>query len=170
MSRGLRGVVVGVGNQMRRDDGAGLEVVRRAASRLPDSIVVARCGGDVTALLDLWEGAGLAVVVDAGRWPGAAPGEALWVADAAEWPGPLPGWSDAIGTHGLGVFQVVRLGAAMGRLPARLAVLAVAPGDLGEGAGLSPAVAAGVDRAADILASRVRELLEDVGSALPRVP
>jgi len=61
-------VVIGVGNSMRRDDGAGIAVVERARPLLPPGVEVRTLGGETTSLLDAWEGAGLAVVVDAVRW------------------------------------------------------------------------------------------------------
>ena len=61
-------MVIGVGNEMRRDDGAGIAVVERARPLLPPDVEVRTLGGEATALLDAWEGADLAVVVDAVRW------------------------------------------------------------------------------------------------------
>jgi hydrogenase maturation protease len=96
----------------------------------------------------------VAVVVDAARWPGGAPGEVLWIEDAATATGSLP-WSDAVGTHGLGVPEAIHLGRALRCLPGRLSVLAVGIADEGQGAGLTPTVEAAVARAADLLVERV---------------
>ncbi len=159
--RGERRIaVIGVGNPMRRDDAAGLEVVDRAQSRLPGGAIVGHCAGDATTLLDAWAGRDLAVVVDAARWPGATPGEIIWIEDAAGSTEAMP-WSDAAGTHGLGVAQVIHLGRALGRLPRRLAVLAVAITEDGQGEGLSPAVEAGVGRAVDLLVERLGAAVRD---------
>ena len=159
MSAPARVLVIGVGNRMRHDDGAGLEVVERARRRLPAAVAVAECGEDATALLDAWEGAEFAVLVDAARWAGAEPGEVAWIPDVDAAPVVLPGWGGALGTHGLGVPEALQLGRALGRLPARLSVLAVALDDPQLGPGLSPRVEAAVDRAAQLLVDRVRSLV-----------
>jgi hydrogenase maturation protease len=158
--------VIGVGNPLRRDDGVGLEVVERARPRLPQSATVETSAGDPAVLLEAWTGIGLAVAVDAARWPGAAPGEVIWIENAASSTGPLR-WSDPGGTHGLGLAQAIGLGRALGRLPERLAVLAVAIDDDGLGVGLSASVAAAVGRAADILIERLGAVASERLGAVP---
>jgi hydrogenase maturation protease len=155
-----RMAVIGVGNRMRRDDGAGLEVVDRVRSRLPATAFVASCAGDITRLMQAWDGQELAVVVDAARWPGATPGEIAWIEDAGSAAEAMP-WSDALGSHGLGLPQAIRLARALGRLPGRLEVLAIAIGEDGHGAGLSPRVEDAVARAADLLVARLRPALRE---------
>jgi len=71
--RARSSVLIGIGNEDRADDAAGLEVVRAMRPRVDPTVRVRECRGDLTELLELWEGAGLAVVVDAvrsGRPPG----------------------------------------------------------------------------------------------------
>jgi len=155
-----RVVVVGVGNEMRRDDGAGFAAVERAAPRLPAEAEVSRCAGDVTRLLDAWDGADFAIVVDAARWPGASPGEVTWLSDLGADSAALATWGDALGTHGLGVAEVVRLGRALGRLPGRLDLAAIALADAAQGEGFSDEVERAVDRAAELVAEGVRAFLE----------
>ena len=60
-----RRVVIGVGNAYRGDDGAGLAVAEGARGRLPADVDVLDCEQEPTRLLDLWESASVAVVVDA---------------------------------------------------------------------------------------------------------
>jgi hydrogenase maturation protease len=171
MSRAVcrRVVVIGVGNSMRRDDGAGLAVVARARPRLPRTVSVTECRGDATRLLDAWEGAEWAVVVDAARWPGASPGEVAWIADAESGSaGDVLDGADALGTHGLGVAHAIRLGRALGRLPGRLALLAVAVDDAGYGTDLCAPVEHGVDVAAGVLVEHVRGLVAGDGETAPR--
>ncbi len=165
MNGSSRVVVIGVGNSMRRDDGAGPAAVERARGRLPDGVCVVECAGDPVELLDRWDGADLAVLVDAGRWPGAAPGQIAWFSDAAHKPdGPLTAVGN-LGTHGLAVPEVLELGQALGRLPRRLDVLVVALDDSGFGIGFSPGVEAGVDRAAEMLVDQVRSFADGAAVA-----
>ena len=131
----------------------------------PTGVCVVECAGDPVELLDRWDGADLAVLVDAGRWPGAAPGQIAWFSDAAHKPdGPLTAVGN-LGTHGLAVPEVLELGQALGRLPRRLDVLVVALDDSGFGIGFSPGVEAGVDRAAEMLVDQVRSFADGAAVA-----
>ena len=60
-----RTVVIGIGNAYRGDDAAGREVARRVQERAADEVDVVVCGLEPTRLIDAWEGADAAVVVDA---------------------------------------------------------------------------------------------------------
>ncbi|MFD9825146.1 hydrogenase maturation protease, partial [Streptomyces violascens] len=79
MTGRTRIAVIGVGDDFRRDDGAGGAVVDRLRERaverpLPAGTVLATCDGDPARLIALWEGADLAVVVDAAHAHPANPG------------------------------------------------------------------------------------------------
>lgn len=146
-----RRLVAGVGESSRRDDGCGPAVVRALRGRVPADVELVEHVGDVTRLLDLWDGAELAVVVDAMR-SGRADGELLRLdgADLDRAPTVRP-----TSSHGLSVRDAFELGRSLGRLPVRLALYLVEAGDVRPGTTLSPAVALGVDRAAQAV---VREL------------
>jgi len=143
-----RRVVIGVGNEYRRDDGAGPRVVAELTGRLP-GVDLRITDGEPSRLLDLWTGAELAVVVDAVYAPDRPVGAwfELAATDAPE--------EQSAGTHGVGLGTAVALGRALGRLPERLVVLAVCGSEFGFGAGLS----APVEAAIPPIAERVRELL-----------
>lgn len=69
---GLRIVVAGIGSEYRRDDGAGPAVAAQVAD-LVGGVTDLGTIADPLDLLGLWDGADLAVVVDAVR-SGAKPG------------------------------------------------------------------------------------------------
>jgi hydrogenase maturation protease len=149
--------VIGVGHPMRGDDGVGPAVLERLASselaERPD-VALVTLDGEATRLLDAWEGADLAVVVDAAVVEAAMdsvagssrPGtiEVVEVADERDVSAP----GRAASSHGLGVVEAVRLGNVLGRLPGRLVLVTVTAGGVALGDGLSPAVARAVDEAA----------------------
>ena len=61
-------VVIGVGNDFRHDDGAGPAVVSAllaARDALPKRLRLAVCDGEPTRMIELWDHAGLAIVIDA---------------------------------------------------------------------------------------------------------
>jgi hydrogenase maturation protease len=143
MGDGARRIVIGVGNEYRRDDGFGpLVIAQLSARRARDprlaDVELRDCDGEPTRLLDLWTGAELAVVVDAVRDGGDQPGHRYeLVLDAFD------GLTDdrSAGSHGIGLGSTVALGRALGRLPRRLVVLAVSGSEFGFGTGLTPQVA-----------------------------
>ncbi|MBD0842180.1 hydrogenase maturation protease [Streptomyces sp. TRM68416] len=141
MSRRARIAVIGVGNEFRRDDGVGWAVIDRLRAReLPADAVLATCDGDPGRLIGLWEGARLAVVVDAAHTHPGSPGRVHRLAlDAGLLPPP-----SATSSHGLGLGEAVELARVLGLLPERLIVYAVEGADSDYGTGLSPAVAAAV--------------------------
>jgi hydrogenase maturation protease len=136
-----RRVVIGVGNDLRRDDGLGPAVVARLrALPLPADVTLAVSDGEPTRLLDLWTGADLAVVVDAVRTGGDHGGHVyeLAVDDLAV-------TSTVDTSHRVGLGATVELARALGRMPGRLVVLAVDGIDFSWGPDLTPDVAAAVE-------------------------
>jgi hydrogenase maturation protease len=153
---GQRTVVVGVGNEFRRDDGAGPEVIARLRALQPgdaslSGVTLALSDGEPGRMIDLWEGARLAVVVDAVRDTALPPGHTCQLTAGA-----LAGMPDgAASSHSIGLGDTVELARVLGRLPARLTVLAVVGRDFGFGTGLTAEVAAAVAE----LVEQVREIV-----------
>jgi hydrogenase maturation protease len=151
-----RAVVVGVGNEFRRDDGAGPEVIARLRALQPgdaslSGVTLALSDGEPGRMIDLWDGTRLAVVIDAVRDTSMPPGHAYQVALDA-----LAGVTDGTASsHSIGLGDTVELARALGRLPARLTVLAVVGRDFGFGTELTAEVAAAVAE----LVEQVREIV-----------
>jgi hydrogenase maturation protease len=139
--------IIGVGNAFRGDDAVGLEVVRLLRERAQaEGIAVYEHEGEPTGLLELWEGAAVAVIVDAVR-TGAAPGT-IHCADLSS--APLPArLRGASSTHALGVGEAVELARELRRLPARIVLIGVEGRCFDAGAGLSEQVRAAVGPAAE---------------------
>jgi hydrogenase maturation protease len=150
--------VIGVGNEWRRDDAAGLAVARRLRGRLPAHVSVLEHEGEPVALVDAWSAARLAVVVDAVS-SGAAPGTIHRVDGRRE---RLPAELFRGSTHAFGLAEAVELARALERLPARLLVYGIEGECFGAGSGLSPEV----ERAVEELVGELSELL----AAAPRPP
>ncbi|MFD2417081.1 hydrogenase maturation protease [Amycolatopsis pigmentata] len=135
-------VVIGVGNEYRRDDGIGPAVATEIAGRDLPGVRAVVADGEPSALLEAWSGADLAVVVDAVMCEPATPGRI--------WPSIVDGRADALrgggggaaSSHALGIPEALLLGQALGRVPRRLVVLAVEAADLDLGTGLSEPVTA----------------------------
>ncbi len=159
-------VVAGFGSEYRRDDGVGLVVAGRVADTMADTFDV----GPVVDPLDLlgrWDGADLAVVVDAVR-SGADPGTVRLV-ELAGGPsaGDLGSRGDGVAggttsSHGIGLTGVLRLSRALEREPRRVVVVGVEGRDFEDGTGLSEPVARAVPHAVALVA---RVILEARGCA-----
>jgi hydrogenase maturation protease len=135
-----RRLVIGVGNPYRGDDGVGLAVAQQVRKSAGEDVVVLECEQEPTRLVDAWEGADVAVVVDACAG-GAAPGT-VHRFDVGE--GPLPARVFRSSTHSFGVGDAVELARTLGRLPERLVVYGVEGSEFGAGASLSSPVASAV--------------------------
>lgn len=144
-SRG-RIAVIGVGNEFRRDDGVGWAVLTRLHARaekrpLPPDTHLTTCDGDPGRLIGLWEGARLAVVVDAAHAHPGTPGRV----HRLELDAGLLAQPSTTSSHGLGLGEAVELARVLGLLPEHLVVYAVEGAESDMGTGLSPAVADAVE-------------------------
>jgi len=137
--------VIAVGNPLRADDGAGVEVVRRLAGRVSPEVRLIELGGEPAELLDAWNELGTAVLVDAVR-TGGEPGTVHCFDASTE---PLPARTGSASTHGLGLAEALELGRALGRLPARVVVVGIEADDRTMGGELSRPVQDAIEDAAE---------------------
>jgi len=153
---GVPVVVIGIGNEFRRDDGAGPAVVRGLRDLVPSGVGLVITDGEPTRLLEAWTGAALAVVVDAVRVSGPEPPRPgtthRFVVDR-----PAAGAGRTASSHGFGLDDAIALALALDRMPGRLIVHAIEAADLSQGTGLTPPVAGAVG----IVATAI---LDDIGS------
>jgi hydrogenase maturation protease len=144
-------VVVGIGEPFRQDDGCGPRVVRELEGRVAPRVRLVGRVADMTALLDLWDRADLAVIVDAVR-SGAVPGTVVRL----EGKELLRARAErSTSSHGLSVRDAYELGRALGRLPSRLVVYLIEAGEVAPGTSLTPLVGKGVERAAAEIAAEL---------------
>jgi hydrogenase maturation protease len=149
-----RTVVIGIGNPLRGDDAAGVEVAERLRTRVPDGVEVVACSEEPSRLMDAWEGAEAVVLVDTVS-SGAAPGT-LHRFDADE--GALPARTFRSSTHAIGIAETIELSRALGRLPRSVRVYGVEGADFATGSALDADVELGVDAAVDAI---LRDLEEE---------
>ncbi len=134
-------VVIGIGNPYRRDDGAGIAVVRRIRPLAPRDVEVVECPGDLTMLLDIWQGYSRVIVVDAMR-SGRAEGEVMRFDISTQ---TLPANMSFYSTHAMGLNDILALAHALNRLPQKLVIYGIEGRDFREGECLSEEVAKAVD-------------------------
>jgi hydrogenase maturation protease len=142
-----RTVVIGIGNALRGDDGAGVAVAERLRGLVPAGVEVVACNEEPSRLMDTWEGAETAVLVDTVS-SGAAPGT-LHRFDAGE--AAVPARTFRSSTHAIGIAETIELARALGRLPRHVRVYGVEAGGFATGTGLTPAVETAVGAAVEAI-------------------
>ena len=130
--------MVGLGNPLRRDDGAGIVASRRLRATLPPSIVVRESSADVAELLEVFAAARQVILIDA--VPDLPEGQVCRLAGPDFSLPSLPSTS----SHALTLTQIIDLGRALDQLPASLLIYGIGASDFGPGEGLSAKVEAAV--------------------------
>ena len=169
-----RVVVAGIGSEYRSDDGAGPFVARRVAELVGEAVDIGPLGEPLD-LLGRWDGAELAILVDA-TCSGAAPGsvavhdldalvvpqavmgsgrEDLAAAVAASGSGASAVRTEA-STHGIGLAAALAIARVAGCAPRRVVVVGIEGREFGFGVDMSPDVVAALPGA-------VRSVLETAG-------
>jgi hydrogenase maturation protease len=130
-------LIIGIGNDYRSDDAAGLVVAHRLQEKKNRHIAVTEHSGEGTTLLEAWSGWERVILVDAVR-SGAPPGT-IHRFDA--WAGALPASLFTASSHAFGVAQAVELARALGELPRQVLLLYGIEGQrFAAGVDLSPVV------------------------------
>jgi hydrogenase maturation protease len=152
-------IVIGVGTELRGDDGFGAAVIEalRAYSGVVGRVRLAVCDGEPARMIDLWEGYRSALVIDAVR--GGSERYGFLYRREVVAGGPDLGDEPGGNTHGAGLGAAVRLGRVMDRLPGRLILYAVHGRDFRLGAPLSAPVAKAVPELAARIGGEVLGVL-----------
>jgi hydrogenase maturation protease len=145
-------VMIGVGNEYRSDDGAGIAVARRLRALFPSGVTILEESGEGAALMQAWQGATWVTLVDAVS-SGASPGTVhRFDAQAA----PMPTGFFHYSTHAFSVAEAVELARSLDQLPARLVVYGIEGANFAAGVDLSPTVEHAVEAVVERLAQEVR--------------
>jgi len=149
-------LVIGVGQEWRGDDAAGLLVARRLRPLGGSRVTVAENSGSVSDLLAAWKESDAAILVDAVAG-GGRPGEIYrFPVHERSLPAEL---FPATSTHAWGVVQAVALGRVLGTLPPYLVVYGIEGQDFGLGREVSPEVARAVPEVARRIIQEIKEYL-----------
>jgi hydrogenase maturation protease len=140
-------LILGLGNPLRGDDGVGSAVIAmlrspRFAAALPPTCTLRDGGtpGLETALL--LDGYGRALIIDAAEMGLDPGGVRIFAPDEVRLHIQAAGLRSF--THMAGLAEALALGAALGDMPAEIAIVGIQPASLNWEIGLSPAVAAAV--------------------------
>ena len=131
-------MIIAIGNAMRGDDAVALHVADEL--RALGHQGVQTCDGDLVDLLDRWSGVAELVVIDA-VVTGAAPGT-LHEFDVSRTG--LPVACQPSSSHIFSLAQVFEMARALGRLPARVLVIAIEIARVEHGTSMHPEVVAAI--------------------------
>ncbi len=146
-------VVVGIGNEFRKDDGVGLYVSRLIQEKGDMEIRVVEGIPDGYALIETWDDPSRVIIIDCAS-SGAKPGT-IYHFDALkeEIPSDL---FDGFSTHSISIVDAIELAKTLKRLPKSLAVYGIEGKVYSPGTQLSPEV----KMAADKLVGQILEELK----------
>ena len=148
-------VIIGVGNEYRGDDGAGIAVAHRLRALFPSGITILEESGEGAALIQAWQDAAWVMLVDAVR-SGASPGT-IHRLDALA--ASLPSGFFHYSTHAFSVAEAVELARSLDQLPPHLIVYGIEGANFAAGVELSPAVEQAVEAVVERAADEIRAAL-----------
>ena len=143
--------VIGIGNEYRGDDAAGLAVARSLADT--DDVVVLELPGEGSEIIEALERFDRAFLVDASR-SDSEPGRIREFDVSTE---PLPVRFFNYSTHAFGLAEAIEVARALGRLPSTVRVFGIEGQSFAAGAELSAAVRESIHQ----VEQRIRVLLDD---------
>ncbi|KPL06215.1 hypothetical protein AMJ86_09435 [bacterium SM23_57] len=150
--------LIGIGQSLRGDDGAGLAAVRlwreNPGGSWHPNLHIELVESPGVGLLNLLEGADSAILVDAVR-SGAKPGT-LYKLSENDLMAFLDGTDSA---HGWGIAETLVLGRKLGLegLPQKIVIIGIEAGKVGMGVGLSPEVVAALPDAVRLISETLNQ-------------
>jgi hydrogenase maturation protease len=129
-------MIIGIGNEYRSDDGAGLLVARRLREILSAPVKIIEQSGEGAALVEAWKDLQNVILIDAVH-SGAEPGT-IFRFEAHQQA--IPAQFFHYSTHAFSVAEAIELARALNQLPASLIVYGIEGKNFTAGIGLSPEV------------------------------
>ncbi|MFC1997344.1 hydrogenase maturation protease [Chloroflexota bacterium] len=134
-------LVIGVGNDFRCDDAAGLLVARKLGERNLPGVRIIEQSGEGSDLIAAWEGQESVYLIDAAQ-SGAEPGTIHRFEAHEE---RLPKESLHFSSHAFGVAEAINIAHSLGQLPTKLVVFGIEGQDFSIGTTISLRVQQAVD-------------------------
>ena len=146
-------LVIGIGNNFRGDDGAGLYVARKMRDMMPQKIDILESTGEATELMGLWENKENVILVDA-VFSGSIPGT-VYRYDVNRKPLPVSHF-ESQSTHAFGVVQAVELAKTFNTLPNSLIIYGIEGDSFEMGVEMSPEIIEAAENVIELI-------LEEIG-------
>jgi hydrogenase maturation protease len=142
-------LIIGIGNEYRGDDAAGLVAARRLKDQLHDDVTILEQSGDGAALMEMWKESQRVIVIDA-VFSGATPGTIYRLDANTE---TIPAKFFNYSSHAFGVAEAIAMATALNQLPPELVVYGIEGKNFAAGVELS----AEVDRTIDEVVERIKK-------------
>ncbi|MFH2036621.1 MAG: hydrogenase maturation protease [Candidatus Zixiibacteriota bacterium] len=149
-------VIVGFGNEFRKDDGLGLYVARRLKNEMPGGINIVEGIHDGYALLNTWDKSSTVFIIDcavSGKKPGT-----IYRFDALHEKIPSDLF-DGFSTHTISLIDAIELADILEKLPEGLFVYGVEGKDYSTGVGLTPEIQISADQLAEDILSEIKSMV-----------
>src|SRR6266699_209167 len=146
-------LLIGIGNEYRGDDGAGLAICRELKRRALAGASVIACASDGAVLLEMLKTANRVILIDAVS-SGARAGTIYRFDALAEH---IPLRFSFQSTHSLGVAEAVGLARTLDQLPPYLIVYAIEGKNFTTGVGLSPEVEEAAQQVVELVIREVQD-------------
>ncbi len=144
-------LVIGIGNEFRSDDGAGIVVARAIEGKKLPGVTVIEQSGEGAALMDILNEADNVYLVDAVS--SGVPAGTVYRIDVRT--GTFPSGLRLFSTHAFGVAQAVELARSMNTLPPRLIIFGVEGKNFESGKNLSSEVLHAAGRVVQLLSNEI---------------
>ncbi len=144
-------LIIGLGNEYRRDDAVGLVVARRLKGAAPAHVRVLEQSGEGAALMESWKNADTVILIDAVHC-GAKPGTIHRIDAHTE---PVPARVFRCSTHAFGVAEAIQLAKILDLLPPRMQIYGIEGKQFEMGGAPSTEVLLAVDEVAARIAREV---------------
>ena len=138
-------LVIGIGNEYRGDDGAGLAVVRALQARKSAHARFLECDGNCTTLLEAWKDADDVILIDAVA-SGARPGTIYRIDARVQ---AIPAGCTFFSTHAFGIAETLALARALGQLSASFLIYGIEGKRFAAAEGFSPPVKQAIEKVTD---------------------
>jgi hydrogenase maturation protease len=148
----MKMLVIGVGNDYRGDDAAGLLVARRIRELHLPHVEVLESDGEFTELMESWKAAESVILIDAVQ-SGATPGTIHRV-DVRAQTLPANWWQSS--THAFGVAEAIELSKAFGQLPTQFSIIGIEGSAFAVGAALTEPVANAIAEVVGLIRQEIR--------------
>ncbi|MCX6133897.1 MAG: hydrogenase maturation protease [Ignavibacteriales bacterium] len=147
----MRTVVVGIGNDFRGDDGAGLFAARLLRSHSLRNTAIVELNGEVTRLVDYLQECDAAILIDAVQ--SQKPPGTIHHVDVSH--NPLPNSGNQRSTHGITLASVIELARAGESFPKRVIIYGIEGESYDHSQNLTPPVAQAVKKVVALVSQEI---------------
>jgi hydrogenase maturation protease len=146
-------LVIGIGNEYRSDDAAGILAARRIEELHPPNVTVIEESGEGARLIEAWKNADTVIIIDAAS--SGSPSGMIHRLDAARQP--IPTKFFHYSTHVFSVAEAIELARTLNQLPPRLIVYGIEGKNFSTGTALSMEVHQAVYKVVELILQEVKQ-------------